>query len=165
MLDSKLSPRDIKDMYSWQAVKRAKIDNEKSDDIIIKEHVRTYGGHFSKIIRINKVIYSNIFNNENDLMKAIYDSAIKDDLGLGLRIKTQDNIISKNGSLENGELQRRQKFSGRINELNGNTEGSKGKGKEVETSSDTLNSNKKRVALTQGNREDSDSNSDSDNRL
>ncbi|PKC05099.1 hypothetical protein RhiirA5_421354 [Rhizophagus irregularis] len=134
MFDSKLSPRDIKDMYSWQAVKKVKIDNEKSDDIIIKEHVRTYGGHYSKIIRINK-------------------------------IKTQDKIISKNGSLENGELQRRQKFSGKINKLNGNTEGSKGKGKEVETGSDTLNSNKKRVVLTQGNGEDSDSDSDSDNRL
>uniref|UniRef100_U9TW16 Uncharacterized protein n=1 Tax=Rhizophagus irregularis (strain DAOM 181602 / DAOM 197198 / MUCL 43194) TaxID=747089 RepID=U9TW16_RHIID len=112
MFDSKLSPRDIKDMYSWQAVKKVKIDNEKSDDIIIKEHVRTY----------------------------------EDDLGPGLPIETQDKIISKNGSLENGELQRRQKFSV--------------KGKEVETGSDTLNSNKKRVALTQGNGKDSDSDSD-----
>ncbi|POG76222.1 hypothetical protein GLOIN_2v1769241 [Rhizophagus irregularis DAOM 181602=DAOM 197198] len=120
MFDSKLSPRDIKDMYSWQAVKKVKIDNEKSDDIIIKEHVRTYEGHFN-------------------------------DLGPGLPIETQDKIISKNGSLENGELQRRQKFSV--------------KGKEVETGSDTLNSNKKRVALTQGNGKDSDSDSDSDNRL
>lgn len=50
MFDSKLSPRDIKVMYSWQAVKKVKIDNEKSDNIIIKEHVRTYGGHFSKLL-------------------------------------------------------------------------------------------------------------------
>ncbi|PKK69310.1 hypothetical protein RhiirC2_781175 [Rhizophagus irregularis] len=139
MFDSKLSPRDIKDMYSWQAVKKVKIDNEKSDDIIIKEHVRTYEGHFSKIIRINKQKW--IFRKRRTPKTPKFFG--------GTTNRTGSTVHNKNLVEDFNRL---------------NSEFSV-KGKEVETGSDTLNSNKKRVALTQGNGEDSDSDSDSDNRL
>lgn len=41
-----------------------------------------YGDHFAKIIKINKTRYILMyFNNEKDLMKAIYDSMMNEDLG------------------------------------------------------------------------------------
>ncbi|EXX60839.1 uncharacterized protein OCT59_019255 [Rhizophagus irregularis] len=38
------------------------------------------------------------FNNEQDLFKVTYQSAMTGDLGNGLQIKTQDEIIGKDGS-------------------------------------------------------------------
>lgn len=39
-----------------------------------------YGGRFTKIIRVNKVKYILIYiNNETDMMKAIFDSVMKND--------------------------------------------------------------------------------------
>ncbi|CAB5295080.1 unnamed protein product [Rhizophagus irregularis] len=39
-----------------------------------------------------------VFNNEQDLFKATYDSVINEDLGNGLQIKEQNEIIGKDGS-------------------------------------------------------------------
>ncbi|CAG8642858.1 20028_t:CDS:2 [Rhizophagus irregularis] len=64
-------------------------------------------------------------------MKAIYDSAMQDDLGLGLQVMNSYVKMDK-----------------------GNVEGSKSKGKEIETDNDKLNENNKRI---QGSREDNDS--------
>ncbi|PKC64793.1 hypothetical protein RhiirA1_461929 [Rhizophagus irregularis] len=41
------------------------------------------------------------FNNENDMMKAIYDYAIEDDSGTGLQVKKQDELIDKDGGFKN----------------------------------------------------------------
>ncbi|CAB4386350.1 unnamed protein product [Rhizophagus irregularis] len=49
-------------------------------------------------------------------------------------------------------------FGDRIKDISGNVESSKGKeGKKIETDSDLLNVNKKRIAQTQGARDDGDS--------
>ncbi|CAG8523504.1 hypothetical protein GLOIN_2v1776283 [Rhizophagus irregularis DAOM 181602=DAOM 197198] len=49
-------------------------------------------------------------------------------------------------------------FGDRIKDISGNAESSKGKeGKKIETDSDLLNVNKKRIAQTQDARDDSDS--------
>ncbi|RGB23155.1 hypothetical protein C1646_774943 [Rhizophagus diaphanus] len=37
------------------------------------------------------------FINEKDMMKAIYDSTMNEDLGKGLQIKGQDETIDKDG--------------------------------------------------------------------
>jgi hypothetical protein len=74
-------------------------ENEMKDYTIIKDHIREYGDHFAKIIKISKVKYIIMyFNNEQDLLfKATYDS---EDLGKGLQIKAQDEIIGKDGSFK-----------------------------------------------------------------
>ncbi|PKC16502.1 hypothetical protein RhiirA5_406964 [Rhizophagus irregularis] len=52
-------------------------------------------------------------------------------------------------------------FGDRIKDISGNAESSKGKeGKKIETDSDLLNVNKKRIAQTQDARDDSDINID-----
>ncbi|PKY34094.1 hypothetical protein RhiirB3_453508 [Rhizophagus irregularis] len=72
-----------------------------NDYTIIKDHIRKYGGHFAKIIKINKVKYILMyFKNEQDLFKATYDSVMNEDLGKGLQIKRQDEIIGKDGNEE-----------------------------------------------------------------
>jgi hypothetical protein len=59
-----------------------------------------YGGHFSKIIKINKIKYVLIyFNNESDLLKAIYISTMKENnIEDALKIKSQDELIGNNGT-------------------------------------------------------------------
>lgn len=37
------------------------------------------------------------FNNENDLMQAIYKSTMEEDIGRGLQMKDQDELIGKDG--------------------------------------------------------------------
>lgn len=77
------------------------LENEMNDYTIIKDHIWKYGGHFAKIIKINKVKYIIMyFNNEQDLFKATYDSVMNEDLGKGLQIKGQDEIIGKDGSFK-----------------------------------------------------------------
>ncbi|PKK70298.1 hypothetical protein RhiirC2_779881 [Rhizophagus irregularis] len=68
---------------------------------LIKDYLRNYGGHFAKIIKINKI--KNIlmfFNNEQNLFKATYESSMNEDLGKGLHIKEQDEIIRRDGSFK-----------------------------------------------------------------
>ncbi|PKY27096.1 hypothetical protein RhiirB3_528991 [Rhizophagus irregularis] len=111
---------------------------------------------------------------------------LQDDLGTGLQLKSQDQIICRDGhttSINNanwcfGRKDSRMgsttynkdlvkefdklntEFSDRIKEISGNTEGFKDKGKEGETGDDTLNANKKRSAQSQGAREFRDTDSD-----
>ncbi|RGB31981.1 hypothetical protein C1646_670509 [Rhizophagus diaphanus] len=55
-------------------------------------------GSFCQIIKINKIKYILIyFNNEKDLMQAIYRSTTGEDLGKGLQMKSQDELIGKDG--------------------------------------------------------------------
>ncbi|GBC21919.2 ribonuclease H-like domain-containing protein [Rhizophagus irregularis DAOM 181602=DAOM 197198] len=49
-----------------------------------------------KIIRIHEIKYIPIY--ENDMMKEIYKSAMKDDLGKEFQVKKHDNLIDKNGN-------------------------------------------------------------------
>ncbi|PKY59089.1 hypothetical protein RhiirA4_412316, partial [Rhizophagus irregularis] len=111
---------------------------------------------------------------------------LQNDLGTGLQLKSQDQIICRDGrttSINNanwcfGRKDSRMgsttynkdpvkefdklntEFSDRIKEISGNTEGFKDKGKEGETGNDTLNANKKRSAQSQGAREFRNTDSD-----
>ncbi|PKY25352.1 hypothetical protein RhiirB3_440258 [Rhizophagus irregularis] len=60
----------------------------------IQDDKGQYGGHFAKIIKINKFKYI-----LSDLLKAIYKSTMEEDMGKGLQMKGQDEIIGKNGVL------------------------------------------------------------------
>jgi hypothetical protein len=71
----------------------------KKEHEIIKDYNKNLGGHFAKIIKINTIKYILIyFNNESDLLKAIYRSTMEEDLGKGLQIKSQDELIGKEGT-------------------------------------------------------------------
>lgn len=73
MFDSRLTPREIKEKFSWQACKKLANDVEGNGGTIIKDNIEKYGDCFGKIIRINKVEYILIyFNSKNDTMKTIY---------------------------------------------------------------------------------------------
>lgn len=72
------------------------IGNEVKNETIIKENIKKYSGHFGKIIRINKIKYILIyFNNKNDMMKGM-----NADIGSGLQLKSQDELIRKNGGFK-----------------------------------------------------------------
>ncbi|PKY59496.1 hypothetical protein RhiirA4_482285 [Rhizophagus irregularis] len=61
MFDAKMSPEDIKKRYSWQAYKKiAKLPGQ-DDTTFLKIMNSRYGGHFSKIIKINKIRYILIY--------------------------------------------------------------------------------------------------------
>jgi hypothetical protein len=56
---------------------------------------------FGKIIRVNKIKYFLMyFNNEADMMLAVYKSGMEEELGKGLQIKSQDEIIGDNGEFK-----------------------------------------------------------------
>ncbi|PKK67467.1 hypothetical protein RhiirC2_783471 [Rhizophagus irregularis] len=86
MFDSDLMTQELKGKY------RSEVLNSE----IIKENIKKYGGFFGKIIRVNKIKYILIyFNNENDMMKGM-----NDDIGSGLQLKSQDELIRKNGGFK-----------------------------------------------------------------
>ncbi|GBC31081.2 uncharacterized protein OCT59_016154 [Rhizophagus irregularis] len=100
MFDAKMSTTDIKKRYEWQAYKKFMDLPGRSEYEGIKAENLKYGGHFSKIIKINKIKYILIyFNNESDLLRAIYKSTMEEDnMENGLKIKSQDELISENGT-------------------------------------------------------------------
>ncbi|PKC71875.1 hypothetical protein RhiirA1_390209 [Rhizophagus irregularis] len=62
-------------------------------------HKFKYGGHFSKIIKANKIKYILMyFNNENDFLQAVYKSTMDESLGDGLKIKSQHELIGVEGT-------------------------------------------------------------------
>ncbi|PKY49639.1 hypothetical protein RhiirA4_465708 [Rhizophagus irregularis] len=95
-----MSPADIKKRYEWQAYKKIDKLPGQDDCTFLKIMNSKYGGHFSKIIKINKTRYILIyFNNENDLLKAIYQSTMdEENMDNGLKIKSQDELIGENGT-------------------------------------------------------------------
>jgi hypothetical protein len=96
MFDDKLLSNEIRRQFSWQAVKKISEDNEQLDHEIIKDTIKNYGGFFAKIIKLNKKKYILVyFNNEKDMMKAIYDSTINEKMGESLQL---DELIDKNNS-------------------------------------------------------------------
>ncbi|CAB4417780.1 unnamed protein product [Rhizophagus irregularis] len=97
MFDAKLDSSVIKRRYGWQAYRKLdKEEIEKKDDEIIKNLRWSF---CQILIKINKIKYILIyFNNENDLMKAIYKSTMEEDLGKGLKIKLQDELIGEEGT-------------------------------------------------------------------
>jgi hypothetical protein len=99
MFDATISMKDIKKSYTWQAVQDVSKEVDISNSELIKKYIKKYGGHFAKILRVFGRKYVLIyFNNENDLMKALVDSAMVDELGNGLKLKSQDELISRNGN-------------------------------------------------------------------
>ncbi|PKB98199.1 hypothetical protein RhiirA5_430557 [Rhizophagus irregularis] len=162
MFDTKISSRNIKKRYSYQAVKKLNDqENEKNEYTIIKDCIKKYDGHrhFAKIIKINTVKYILMyFNNEQELFKATYDSAMNKDLSKGLQIKKQNELIGKDG-FQKAEIskdtykQRTDSFGGltiyfsnRIEKISGKEDSaSKGKerGKVVESEIEQLNENNK----------------------
>ncbi|PKC66854.1 hypothetical protein RhiirA1_441485 [Rhizophagus irregularis] len=99
MFDAKLDASAIKKRCEWQAYRKLdKEELDKKDEEIIKDYNAALGRHFAKVIKINKIKYILMyFNNENDLLKAIYKSTMEEDLGKGLKIKLQDELIGDNG--------------------------------------------------------------------
>ncbi|CAB4409352.1 unnamed protein product [Rhizophagus irregularis] len=102
MFDAKLDASAIKKRYEWQAYRKLDSkETELKEHEIIKKYNAKFGGHFAKVIKINKINYILIyFNNENDLLKAIYNSTMEeDDINRGLKIKSQDELIGDEGTL------------------------------------------------------------------
>lgn len=90
MFDAKLTATTIKKRYEWQAYRKLnKEEFAKREDDIIKKLNMEYGGHFAKVIKINKIKYILIC----DLLKAIYQSTMEEEkLGDWLQIKSQDEL-------------------------------------------------------------------------
>lgn len=85
MVDSNLTPNQVKEKFSWQAFK--KLDKETGtmetmkDSEVIKHYNKKYGGFFGKIVRIDKIKYVLMyFNNESDVKRAISKSTMEDDI-------------------------------------------------------------------------------------
>lgn len=76
MFDAKMNTSAIKKRYEWQAFKKLnEEESNKTEYVLLKLFNLKYGGHFSKIIKVNKIKYILMyFNNESDLLKAIYKS-------------------------------------------------------------------------------------------
>ncbi|RGB37224.1 hypothetical protein C1646_757179 [Rhizophagus diaphanus] len=100
MFDAKFELKDIKRRYNWQAVKILdEKERAEAEFTIIKNYIVQYRGHFAKIIKMNKVKYILIyFNNEKDLLIAVYSSTMDEDLGKGLQMKGKDEIIGKDSN-------------------------------------------------------------------
>ncbi|PKK58319.1 hypothetical protein RhiirC2_796507 [Rhizophagus irregularis] len=143
------------------------------DHEIIKKYNVEFGGNFVKVIKINKIKYILIyFNNENDLMKAIYDSTmIEDKIGINsfkvpTQTKSKDKFVDAKSDIlstiptteeEHIELDElNNNFSERLEKIGKTSSLPRKKDKKVEEE-DKVNKNKKRVVTTQGQREDSDS--------
>jgi hypothetical protein len=121
MFDAAISIRDIKRSYAWQAVQDVSKEVDISDSDLYKKFIKKYGGHFAKILKVFGQKFILIyFNNENDLMKALLDSGMEDELGQGLKIKNQNELIGKNGTFISrlSCRQRSRKNSGSENEDN-----------------------------------------------
>uniref|UniRef100_U9U557 Uncharacterized protein n=1 Tax=Rhizophagus irregularis (strain DAOM 181602 / DAOM 197198 / MUCL 43194) TaxID=747089 RepID=U9U557_RHIID len=112
MFDTKISSRNIKKRYSYQAVKKLNDqENEKNEYTIIKDCIKKYDGHrhFAKIIKINTVKYILMyFNDEQELFKATYDSAMNKDLNA----LTSKEVVDKFNQLNSD-------FSNRIENISG----------------------------------------------
>ncbi|PKY50064.1 hypothetical protein RhiirA4_529321 [Rhizophagus irregularis] len=111
MFDSRLTYREVKDKFRWQAIKRLETDIQSDDVQVIKEFVKGYNAFFGKIIRVKGMRFIIVyFNKESQLMSAINESTKKYDIGHGLWIKKQDDFIDDNGDL--------QEINGRLNNWN-----------------------------------------------
>ncbi|PKY57008.1 hypothetical protein RhiirA4_428672 [Rhizophagus irregularis] len=98
MFDSDLSPQELRNRYGWQACKKISIESNATTVELLKKILRNMKD-VSEVIRINKIRYILIyFNNENEI-NAIYKSGMEDDMGLGIQLKSQDELIGKDGSL------------------------------------------------------------------
>ncbi|PKY58618.1 hypothetical protein RhiirA4_480687 [Rhizophagus irregularis] len=152
MFDAKLDASAIKKRYEWQAYRKLDSkETELKEHEIIKKYNAKFGGHFAKVIKINKINYILIyFNNENDLLKAIYNSTMEeDDINRGLKIKSQDedaksDILSAipRTEEEHAELDAlNNNFSNRLNEITKISDLPKKKEKNTEEKDD-VNKNK-----------------------
>ncbi|CAB4414703.1 unnamed protein product [Rhizophagus irregularis] len=91
MFDSRLTYKEVKDKFCWQAIKRLDVDIQNDDIKVIKDFVKDYHAFFGKIIRVKGMKFIILyFNKESQLMSAIDESTKKYDLGLGLWIKKQE---------------------------------------------------------------------------
>uniref|UniRef100_U9UXW9 Uncharacterized protein n=1 Tax=Rhizophagus irregularis (strain DAOM 181602 / DAOM 197198 / MUCL 43194) TaxID=747089 RepID=U9UXW9_RHIID len=123
MFDATLAAKDIKLLrYSWQVVKKLEESEvSKEDCLLIKEYIGIYKGHFR------------------------YQSTMEDEMGKGLQIKGQNEIIGRMGNL----------LDCGIETVESETNLKKSKIEEPEE--DKLNENKKRLVAHQATRADYDS--------
>ncbi|GET66537.1 hypothetical protein GLOIN_2v1771116 [Rhizophagus irregularis DAOM 181602=DAOM 197198] len=95
MFDSRLTPREIKEKFSWQACKKLANDVEGNGGTIIKDNIEKYGDCFGKIIRINKVethkttLTSNTNNNNFSEDKQFRDAP---DSLTGSTVQKEDQV-------------------------------------------------------------------------
>ncbi|PKY52258.1 hypothetical protein RhiirA4_469775 [Rhizophagus irregularis] len=153
MFDAKLDATAIKKRYEWQAFKKLEDQSNVKEYAILKLYNLKYGGHFSKIIKINKIKYILIyFNNESDFLKAIYKSTMEEDVGKGLQMKGQDELIDENGTTleEHEELDNlNNNFKERLEKIEKSSSlpvtKDKRKAEDTEDLDDKTNGNKKRI--------------------
>ncbi|PKY49307.1 hypothetical protein RhiirA4_465238 [Rhizophagus irregularis] len=100
MFDSRLSYKEVKAKFRWQAIKRLENNMQEDDSEIIKNFVKEYRAFLEKYLE------------ESQLMTAINESIKDHDIGHGLWIKKHDDFIDANGDL--------QEKNGRINDWNDN---------------------------------------------
>ncbi|PKY43921.1 hypothetical protein RhiirA4_458036 [Rhizophagus irregularis] len=138
----------ISQFLGMQALKKITTGSEVLNSEIIKENIKKYGGFFGKIIRVNKIKYILIyFNNENDIMM----KGMNDDIGSGLQLKSQDELIRKNGDFRIIKTQPNNKVSEKsVDEQYYDT-------RENLTDPLTNDQNKKTCRANSRSREDSDS--------
>ncbi|PKY56172.1 hypothetical protein RhiirA4_476262 [Rhizophagus irregularis] len=53
MFDSRLTYREIKDRFRWQACKKVEESASDDDSLVIKDCLKRYNAFFGKIVRIN----------------------------------------------------------------------------------------------------------------
>ncbi|PKK62957.1 hypothetical protein RhiirC2_789593 [Rhizophagus irregularis] len=124
MFDSRLTPREIKEKFSWQACKKLANDVEGNGGTIIKDNIEKYGDCFGKIIRINKRTHKTTLTSNTNNNNFSEDEQFRDapDSLTGSTVQKEDQVEEFNKFNE--------AFSERITYINGKTIGSTGKGKE-----------------------------------
>lgn len=100
IFDANMHAQEIRNRFRWQAIKKLDDDATKENHVsIIEKYKVQYNCCFAKVIKVCKTNYILLyFNNKNSMMKVIYDSTTKDELGKGLQIKSQDELLGRDGS-------------------------------------------------------------------
>ncbi|RGB37892.1 hypothetical protein C1646_756312 [Rhizophagus diaphanus] len=132
MLDATIAAKDIKQRYSYQAIK--KLNEKENDDDLLK------------------AIYKSTMEEDMGKDEQFIDAPTSPKLSAAL-ISTvpRSKEEHENYNKLNGE------FSERIEKINDSTLATSSKSnKDTEMEKDNLNENKKRVATDQGNRDDFD---------
>lgn len=95
IFDANMPVEEIKKRYRWQVIQKLEgIVTKDQHATIIENYRHNYKCCFAKIIIVynqNHILL--YFNHESSIMKAIYDSTEKDELGKGLQMKCQNGLI------------------------------------------------------------------------
>uniref|UniRef100_U9SKV3 Uncharacterized protein n=1 Tax=Rhizophagus irregularis (strain DAOM 181602 / DAOM 197198 / MUCL 43194) TaxID=747089 RepID=U9SKV3_RHIID len=141
----------------WQAIKKLnKNEIGKTEYTIIKSYIKKFRGHFTKIIKVNKLKYILIQHDDSA------HSLSKDEQFEGALTSPKIPLIltiprSKEENEEYNSLNTN--FSNRINEIEESAMASSAIAKDdkvVDIEDEDLNENKKRVVKNQGSRDNPD---------